>query len=533
MNSTKSILNTLTLEQKAAQMVMVDFSGEEADAEVAASFKRHCWGGAILFPKNLKNAAQTANLLHSLQEISIAQSSLPLLTAVDQEGGMTAPLFFATALSPGNMAIAATGNKRYAYEAARLSALELVNIGFNLNFAPVADINNNSENPVIGVRSFGDDPAQVAELTAEAVRGFMDGGIGACAKHFPGHGDTKMDSHLLLPSVSHGKERLDAVELLPFRAAIAAGVDSIMTAHILFPALDTERPATLSPAILSDLLRHEMAFDGLIITDSMAMKAIADHYGQGEAAVQSVMAGADIVLACGPQDKQVEILEALIRSIREKKISPERLDESVSRILRQKTKRPPVAPSQYGSSLLSEARTLMKTISGESITLVKNNKNILPLKSPGLLGVLAPLHSGGELLPFFEGLRKRRPGSLILEVDFESDKTLAEINQERFSECSCLLVLTTSRGIMPAAQEALIKELAASGPDVILAALHNPFHLSLFPEMDTSLATYGYRVSSLEALVKVLFGELNPKGRLPISLPGLFTVHGPLSYNVT
>lgn len=530
MNSTERILKSLTLEQKAAQMVMVDFSGEEADAEVAASLKRHCWGGAILFQKNLKNVAQTANLLHSLQEISIAQSSLPLLTAVDQEGGMTAPLSFAAALSPGNMAIAATGKKRYAHEAARLSALELVSLGFNLNFAPVADVNNNPENPVIGVRSFGDDPAQVAELTAEAVRGFKDGGIGACAKHFPGHGDTKMDSHLLLPSVRHGKERLDAVELAPFRAAITAGVDSIMTAHILFPALDAERPATLSPAILGGLLRREMAFDGLVITDSMAMKAIADHYGQGEAAVQSVLAGADVVLACGPREKQVEILEALLRSVREKKISPERIEESVSRILRQKIKRPSAAPSPTGFRLLSEAQTLMKTISEESITLVKNNKNILPLKSPGLLGVLAPIHSGGELLPLFEGIRKRRPGSLILEVDFEAGETGAVINRERLSECSCLLLLTTSRGRIPAAQEALIKELTASGPGLILAALHNPYHLLQFPETDASVATYGYRKSSLEALVKVLFGELNPKGRLPISLPGLSPRGGGLSY---
>jgi len=530
MNSTEKILKSLTLEQKAAQMVMVDFSGEDADAEVAAFFRRYCWGGAILFPKNLKDAAQTTSLIHNLQKISVAQTGLPLLTAVDQEGGMTAPLSFAAALSPGNMAIAATGVKRHAYEAARLSALELENIGFNLNFAPVADVNNNPENPVIGVRSFGDDPALVAEFTAEAVRGFRDGGIGACAKHFPGHGDTRMDSHLLLPSVSHGKERLDAVELLPFRVAIAAGVDSIMTAHILFPALDAERPATLSPAILSDLLRHEMAFDGLIITDSMAMKAIADHYGQGEAAIQSVLAGADIVLACGPREKQVEILEALVRSVREKKISPERIEESMSRILRQKTKRPPVTPSPSGSRLLSEARTLMETISGESITLVKNNKNILPLKSPGLLGVMAPYHSGGELLPLFESLRKRRPGSLIFEVDFKADETGAEINRERFSECSCLLVLTTSRGSLPAAQEALIKELTASGTDLILAALHNPFHLLRFPEIDTTLATYGYRKSSLEALAKVLFGELNPKGRLPIALPGLSLRGSGLSY---
>jgi beta-N-acetylhexosaminidase len=172
----------------------------------------------------------------------------------------------------------------------------------------------------------------------------------------------------------------------------------------------------------------------------------------------------------------------------------------------------------------------MKTISEESITLVKNNKNILPLKSPDLLGVLAPFHSGGELLPLFEGIRKRRPGALIFEVDFEKGEPDAGVLRERLPECSRLLVLTTSRGKIPAAQEALIKELAASGPDVILAALHNPFHLSLFPEINTSLATYGYRKSSLEALVKILFGELNPKGRLPIALPGLSPRGGGLGY---
>lgn len=503
-------------------MVMVDFSGEDPDCEFAYSLRHQGWGGVIFFPKNLKNSAQTKRLVGALQKISRDHTNLPLLTGIDQEGGMTAPLSFSEALSPGNMAIAATGNEKYARESSLATALELSGLGFNIDFAPVVDVNNNPENPVIGVRSYGDDPERVASYSEEAILGYREGKICACAKHFPGHGDTMMDSHLLLPTVRHGRERLFEVELLPFRRAVSAGVESIMTAHIIFTALDSERPATLSPAVIGNLLRKDMGFTGLVITDSMAMKAIADHYGQGEAAVQSILAGADIVLGCGPHEKQIEIMEAITSALRDGRIPMERADESLERIFSLKGKLSSAGFSNQPSETFYGSRALMQRIAEESITLLRNTDRLLPLGTDIKLGVLAPRHPGGGLEPLLHGIRKRLPGAVVLEADFERNDSGFDSIRESFSDCSRILALTTSRGGISSFQEAAINALAAPEKVLIIAALHNPYHLLLFPRAGALLATYGYTESSQTALVKALFGESDTPGRLPVAMFPLF-----------
>jgi beta-N-acetylhexosaminidase len=295
-------------------------------------------GGIILMGRNVDTPAQVKALTTDLQARNGAYGRPPLFIAVDQEGGrvnrLNPPHF---SRQPGSGEIGAGGNPEAAQGAAVAIARELRTVGINWNFAPVLDVNNNPLNPVIGDRSYGDDPALVAAMGVAAVKGYQDEcGLLACGKHFPGHGDTTVDSHLGLPVVEHGLARLESVELVPFRAAIAAGLVAIMTAHIVFKQIDPDRPATLSPAIVTGLLRREMGFDGLIITDCLEMKGVTQHCDASEAAVRAVLAGADILLCCHTWTTQAAIRTALQGAVASGRISAARIDESLGRIARAK-----------------------------------------------------------------------------------------------------------------------------------------------------------------------------------------------------
>ena len=265
----------------------------------------------------------------------------PLFVAVDQEGGRVqrlGPPRYPARPTAREIGGSGDAESRARTEAASLGR-ELKDLGFNWDFAPVLDVDNNPDNPVIGDRSYSPDPERVAALGAQAVRGLQeDAGLLACGKHFPGHGDTDTDSHLALPRISHSRARLERIEMVPFRAALAAGLGAVMTSHILFPALDAALPATLSPAILTGLLRQQMGFDGLVITDDLEMLGIADHWGAGEAAVLAVEAGADLVLCCHTYDTQREIAAALTEAAASGRIPAARLQESQARIARAKAR---------------------------------------------------------------------------------------------------------------------------------------------------------------------------------------------------
>jgi beta-N-acetylhexosaminidase len=267
------------------QMFMVDFTGLEPIANVERLIAEEGVGGVILFDKNISAPRQVASLTNALQESARGAGRPPLLIGVDQEGGPVARLRMGATHFPSAMAFGAARSEALAASAAGITARELRALGLHMNMAPVLDVNNNPANPVIGVRSYGEDPALVARLGTAAIRAMQASGVLATAKHFPGHGDTSQDSHVTLPVVPHAQARLDAVELLPFRAAIRIGVAAVMTAHVVFKALDPDRPATLSPAVLG-FLRSDLGFAGLIVTDSMGMRAITDRFPPGEAAVQ-------------------------------------------------------------------------------------------------------------------------------------------------------------------------------------------------------------------------------------------------------
>ncbi len=334
----------MILHEKIGQMLLFGWSGDTPDenrtvnAHAAALVDEFAVGGVVLMGRNVGPPAQTRATIAELQGKAKARGLPLLFVAVDQEGGRVqrlGPPHYPK--HPAARAIGNTGDPAQARAAAWRIGEELRALGFNWDFAPVLDVNNNPNNPVIGDRAYGDDPALVAAMGTQAVRGFQeDAGILACGKHFPGHGDTDTDSHHALPRIPHGRDRLDAVELVPFRAALEAGLAAVMTSHILFPALDARLPATLSPAILTGLLRGELGFDGMIITDDLEMKGVAEGWGAAEAAVLAVQAGADILLCCHTWETQREIRQALVAAVETRRLPESRVDEAVSRITQAK-----------------------------------------------------------------------------------------------------------------------------------------------------------------------------------------------------
>ena len=402
-----TMITEMTIEEKVGQLIMVGFEGTQANEVVKTHIRERFVGGIVLFSRNIQSPKQTAELTNELQRLAQTTArQIPLFIGIDQEGGWVIRLREGATVLPGNMALGATGSTELAERAGEITAVELAAVGVNLNFAPVMDVNNNLNNPVIGRRSFGESPELVSRLGVAYLRGLQHNGVLATAKHFPGHGDTTVDSHFDLPTVSHDLERVHALELQPFRAAIDADVAAIMTAHIIYPALDPDRPATLSPTVLTDLLRKELGFDGLLITDDMEMKAIDARYQSGEAAVMAVEAGADIVMVLWTPAKQIEVFDALLSAVKSGRIPEARLDQSVKRILKSKGAafdRRFVDPDAVGRTVGQEAhQQLAQTIASQAITVVGNRNNILPLKLEPETSVLI-LSDSSTLFDNFKG----------------------------------------------------------------------------------------------------------------------------------
>ena len=402
-----TMIAEMTIEEKVGQLIMVGFEGTQANETIETHIRERFVGGIVLFSRNIQSPQQTAELTNQLQRLASGTvRQIPLFIGIDQEGGWVIRLKEGATVLPGNMALGATDSTELAEHAGEVTALELAAVGVNLNFAPVMDVNNNPDNPVIDRRSFGGSPELVSRLGVPYIRGLQRNGVLATAKHFPGHGDTTVDSHFDLPTVNHDQERIHALELQPFRAAIDADVAAIMTAHIVYPAFDPDRPATLSPTILTDLLRKELGFDGLLITDDMEMKAIDDRYRAGEAAVMAVEAGADIVMVLWTPAKQLEVFDALLSAVKSGRISEARLDQSVKRILKSKE----AASDRRFVNVEAVRRTvggaahkqLAQTIASQAITVVRNRDNLLPLKLEPETSVLI-LNESPTLFQSFKG----------------------------------------------------------------------------------------------------------------------------------
>ena len=506
----------MSIEQKVGQLIVVGFEGTRINADIKSNISQHFVGGVTLFARNIQSPRQLARLTTDLQKLTQeTEHRIPLFIATDQEGGWVARLKTGATVLPGNMALGAAGSAELAEQAGKITAIELAAVGINLNFAPVMDVNNNPRNPVIDRRSFGEGPDLVSRLGSAYIKGLQQNGVLATTKHFPGHGDTTVDSHTDLPTVSHDVERIRAIELKPFRAAIEANVAAIMTAHIVYSALDADRPATLSQRILTTLLRGELGFDGLIITDDMEMKAIDRRYRTGEAVVMAIAAGADMVLTLWTYQNQLEVFDALVSAVKSGRISEDRINQSVERILKYKTAfgvfdsedaTPLKAIELVGSA---PHRRIAATIADQAITVVENQSGIMPLNT-----CTSPLAISSSPL-LFNLLRVRYANSISARIPVEPNiETVLPILARQAETVNVVIA-----GISNHRQAELIYQLGTkTKTPIIVAAFGSPYSLQRCPNVSVSLAAYDAHYESVLAAVKVMVGESDAPGKLPIQL---------------
>ena len=563
----KRTLATMTLDEKIGQMLVPSFEStylaDDTDAfETLAKHVRElhvggfiAFGGSQLVPGVLLNptyaavtlgqplaAATTFNRLQALSDV-------PLLNSADFEWGVGMRIAGATSF-PRAMAFGATGDERLAAEAARITAIEARAIGVHVNFAPVSDVNNNPRNPVINTRSFGETPAAVATMVTSYVRGLQEHGVLATLKHFPGHGDTDVDSHIGLPLIPHTRERLFAMELPPFRAGIDAGAAAVMTSHIVLPALDPrpETPATWSDQVASRLLRDELGFGGLVFTDSMKMAAVARLAGPGEAAARAVQAGHDMVLDVPDPPAAFAGIKA---AVQRGDIPEARITASAERILRAKArlglhKQKLVSLDELTQKVGGRAnRAMAQTISERAVTLLKDDRNAVPLRVPQDAAVLYLSvldYPGGWAIAapsrtLAPELRKRWPKLTAIEISdatSASELDLIEATADRYDAVIAAVFVRANSGsgrmdlapTVAAALTTIARRTPATTPFVTVF-LGNPYVATFLPELPTTLLTYDfYDVAELSA-ARAIAGEAAISGHLPVSLPGLFAVgHG-------
>lgn len=330
-------LGRMTIDEKIGQMFILGFDGTEPGPDITEMIKSRFIGGIILFKPNINDPVQLLTLNNSLKLLNSGNKA-PLLISVDEEGGRVSRMPDQLKDMPSSLSIGKTGKRGYAYDAGAMLAEEIKAFGFNTDFAPVLDIWSNPENTVIGDRAYGKTPEAVSAMGISAMKGIGENGVIPVVKHFPGHGDTVVDSHIGLPVVTYDMNRLESFELVPFKAALENGADAVMVAHIVVNALDRKYPASISKAVITGLLRESMGFDGVVITDDMTMGAIVKNYNVGNAAVKSVLAGSDIVLVCHGTDNQRLAMDSVLAAVKDGTIPVSRIDESVKRILRLKYK---------------------------------------------------------------------------------------------------------------------------------------------------------------------------------------------------
>lgn len=328
----------MSIEEKIGQMFMVGLEGYNIDDNSRIMINEHHIGGFIIFGKNVENSSQLLNLINSLKEANSQNNKIPLFISIDEEGGRVSRMPAEIKKFPTSGKIGQMNDKELSYNIGTILGKELKMFGFNMNFAPVLDINSNPQNPVIGDRAFGTEPGIVSELGIQTMKGIQSEGIISVVKHFPGHGDTSVDSHIGLPTIEYDLQRIKEFELVPFREAIENGADVVMVAHILLNQIDPDYPSSLSNIVITDILRKDLGFDGVVISDDMTMGAITENYEVKDAAIKSINAGSDIVLIAHGFDNSIAAINSIKEAVRDGIISEERIDESVYRILKLKKK---------------------------------------------------------------------------------------------------------------------------------------------------------------------------------------------------
>ncbi|MFE1933054.1 glycoside hydrolase family 3 protein [Streptomyces sp. NPDC059474] len=550
------LIGRMTLDQKIGQLFVMRVYGHSAThpdpADVAANRKdigvdnaaeliaKYHVGGVMYigWAHNIRDPHQVAALSGGIQKAALAASvPVPVLLSTDQEYGTVARVGAPATLFPGAMALGAGGSAADARTAARTAGAELAALGIRQDYAPIADVNVNPANPVIGVRSFGADPKAVARLVAAQVEGYQSAGVAATAKHFPGHGDTSVDSHVGLPRITHSRKEWERLDAPPFRAAIEAGIDSIMTAHLLFPALDpADDPATLSRPILTGVLREELGYDGVVVTDSLGMEGVRKKYGDDRVPVLALKAGVDQLL--NPPSLS-RAFEGVRKAVRAGELDEDRIDRSLRRILELKARRglfdDPYTSDRAVNRTVGtrEHRATADRIAERTTTLITNRGGLLPL-SPRrrhdllVVGVdaAAPSGTGGPptavLARALSGLgftAEALPTGTGDSPGPSAERIEAAVAAARGRDAVIVATYDIAAG---STQRTLVARLVATGVPVVHLALRDPYDIARLggrgTEPAASLATYCWTDVELRAAARVIAGRVTPRGRLPVAV---------------
>jgi beta-N-acetylhexosaminidase len=523
------------IERLIGQKLLFAFHGREKPSpEIVNAFRKYHPGGISLFRSlNMGTPLQIRELNASLQRLARELGLPSLIIATDQEGGQLMAVGNATPL-PGNMALGAARSKELARKAGEVLGREMSALGINVNYAPCVDVNVNPLNPVVGTRSFGEDPILVGELAVAMIEGIQSQGVAATVKHFPGHGDTASDSHLGLTTVPHSLERLRAVELLPFVAALKADAKLVMTAHLGILSVDgpDAPPATLSPNVINGLLRRDLGFSGVVITDALDMRAIRQGELLREDALRAAKAGADLLLVTSDPLDQTRVYESLLNAARTGELGKDELEASVARITRLKkwlSEQPPAPDLDViqGAGHMKIA----DEIAEKSITLVRDRSRLLPIRlvSDKRIGVvvpapqdLTPADTSSYVMP--------KLADSIRAYHSRADEFLISMSPDKREQASIigqlqgydLIVLGTINAHAEEKQAGFVRAVLQTGIPTIVVAMRLPYDLMAFPQASTFVCVYSILEPSMRAAARALFGHGEVTGRLPVSIPGLY-----------
>lgn len=520
-------IEEMTLREKIGQLVMLGFNADDVDGMVEM-IENDKVGNVILFANNIKDSKSLFEMNQKLQQKAIEKLGVPLFISVDQEGGMVTRILKNATFFPGNMTLAATNNSENAYLSAKIMGKELKNLGINMNLAPVLDVNNNPKNPVIGVRSYSDSPEVVAEYGVQAVKGLQENNVIATGKHFPGHGDTSVDSHLDLSSVAHDRDRLEKVELYPFKKAIENGIGAIMSAHVLFPAYEPDHlPGTLSHHVLTGLLRNQLGFEGLIVTDCLEMKAIDTYYTTEKAAVMALQAGATILCISHTKSRQLGAIEEIVRAVEEGQLDVSVIDDAVRRVLdskQQVQKDVEIFIHQQFEDIQGEVGTkehkaFAQGMADQALTLVSGKPFSDPKKSTLCIApkpkatTIADDEVGGKSL--LDAIENHFTDWTTIEIPVNPSEEvitelLSKVNQ--FEQ----VVLCTYNANIYLNQRVLLEKISEQKEELYCIALRNPYDLMNLNV--NGVCTFEYTSLAVKTVIKYLEGQLQPTGKLPVKL---------------
>ena len=513
----------MNLREKIGQMIMTGFPSSNITPGLLQLIEEYKVANIILFSYNVSSLEQITGHCRELHRRIEKSTGYPAFIAIDQEGGVVTRLPKEACNVPGAMLIGATGNAEYAYRAGYITGMELKSIGINMDLAPVLDINSNPDNPVIGTRSYSSEAGMVERFGCNMQKGLLAAGVMPTVKHFPGHGDTAVDSHLGLPVVEKELEQLTEVELVPFQSAIDQGAPCVMTSHILFPKLEREKvPATMSRTILTGLLRGKMGFEGIIITDCLEMGAIVNHYGAAKGAVEAVKAGAQLLCISHTPALVIEAIQKIEEAVLSGEIAMELIDQAVDNIIKYKLAyRLDLSGGEAAQPDRKKCREEIRRMIREGITKVSEEELPEFSKAAVFLGSYA-YRSTLVSSPVYKNLHfanymAERLNCTYIDVPVEPEKEDIARIMEQLGECPSV-VYGMYNGHLNRGQISLANEISRSGKTVTAIALRNPYDLALLEDKIHKLAAYEYNEEAFDALIKILTKEEALTGRLPVKL---------------